>query len=142
MRFEIHSITKIQLKVSGCNSSIQENIKEKKVHTMNVFRIYLAWKIGKRFRNVRKSQCDEWGRRRKENKESSFMSKHLIKGLKRDLCEYDTNTDAVYNLNQWIWRGLIPWGHAYWSAKQLSEWNKKKCLKIPKKILKQKILKK
>jgi len=29
----------------------------------------------------------------KKNKESNFMSKHLIKGLKRDLCVYDTNAD-------------------------------------------------
>ena len=30
----------------------------------------------------------------KKYKESNFMSKHLIKGLKRDLCEYDTNADC------------------------------------------------
>lgn len=32
-------------------------------------------------------------RKEKKNKESNFMSKHLIKGLKRDLCVYDTNAD-------------------------------------------------
>jgi hypothetical protein len=51
--------------VSGCNSSIQSTWHEE---------------------SDEESKMNEEEATKKKNKESNFMSKHLIKGLKRDLC--------------------------------------------------------